>query len=98
MTKENNPLNGEVDTKDASDGRIAGCEKIESSPDDGSLVIIPKEGMLSSAMLDVSDSSVQITALPVLNDTDIKTKKSAWVKQARERRARLLKSRANSTR
>ena len=98
MTQEKLSLNGMVDTRDKSNSRIAGCANSESSLEDGSVVIIPKEAMLPRAMLDLSDCLVQKTAFPVPNVSDIKSKKTAWMKQARERRTRMLKSKANATR
>jgi hypothetical protein len=54
------------------------------------------EGMLSCAMSDVSDCLVTKTAFAVSSESDKMSKKIAWMKQARERRARLLHRRTST--
>ena len=50
------------------------------------------DGMLSSAMSNVSDRLVEKTAFAVPNESDIMSRKAAWMKQVRERRARVLRN------
>ena len=53
--------------------------------------------MVPGAMSVVSECLVKKTAFDVLNQSDIKSKKTAWIKQARERRTRLIQKRTKTT-
>ena len=55
------------------------------------------EDMVTGAMSDVSKCLVKKTAFTVLNESDIKSKKTAWIRQARERRTRLLHRKTKTT-
>jgi hypothetical protein len=54
------------------------------------------EDLVPCAIADVSNSLVKKTAFSVLNESQNKSKKTAWIKQARERRTRLLHRRTKT--